>query len=122
VPVIRGDVSRVRETVLLAYRNVQRSVRDNRWKLIRYPQVDQTQLFDLNADPDEIRNLADAPEHQGTVQRMLRLLREEQERYGDQLPLTVPAPAPATFEIPNVQPRPADGGLAPDNVHPAKRT
>ena len=27
--------------------------RDDRWKLIRYPQVDTTQLFDLQADPCE---------------------------------------------------------------------
>jgi len=33
--------------LVFAYRDFQRAIRDERWKLIRYPQVDKTQLFDL---------------------------------------------------------------------------
>ncbi len=40
-----------------------RAVLDERWKLIRYPQVDHTQLFDLAADPHETENLAGDPQH-----------------------------------------------------------
>ena len=38
-------------TMFTAYRDVQRSIRDDRWKLIRYPQIDKTQLFDLPGRP-----------------------------------------------------------------------
>ena len=40
-----------------------KAIRDDRWKLIRYPNVDKTQLFDLKADPEETQNLADDPIH-----------------------------------------------------------
>ena len=42
---------------------------NERWKLIRYPQVNRTQLFDLQNDPDEMRNLADDP---GQAERIAR--------------------------------------------------
>ena len=52
-----------RSTLVFAYRNSQRAIRDDRWKLIRYPNVDKTQLFDLKVDPEETQNLADDPIH-----------------------------------------------------------
>src|SRR5262245_35124059 len=61
-PVIEGKQPGVRDTLFLSYRDVQRAVRDSRWKLIRYPQVNVTQLFDLQSDPDEITTLAERPE------------------------------------------------------------
>ena len=36
----------------------QCAVRDDRWKLIVYPLINKTQLFDLRSDPLEIRDLA----------------------------------------------------------------
>jgi arylsulfatase A-like enzyme len=62
-PVLRGETTTHRESLLFAYRNVQRAIRDPRWKLIVYPQVNRVQLFDLESDPDELRDLASAPEH-----------------------------------------------------------
>ena len=38
-----------RTELFFAYKDGQRAVRNRRWKLIRYPQVDETQLFDLKA-------------------------------------------------------------------------
>ena len=40
-----------------------------KWKHIRCV-LDPDQLFDLDADPHELTNLADAPEHQGTLQTL----------------------------------------------------
>ncbi|MFA6544787.1 MAG: sulfatase-like hydrolase/transferase [Limisphaerales bacterium] len=51
-PAIAGSVKTVRPEIFLSYREVQRAWRDERWKLIRYPQVNVTQLFDLQDDPD----------------------------------------------------------------------
>ena len=47
-----------RAELVFAYRDVQRAIRDDRWKLIRYPQIDKTQLFDLQDDPFERNDLA----------------------------------------------------------------
>jgi arylsulfatase A-like enzyme len=97
-PVMRGHKEGVRETVFLAYKDVQRAVRRGDWKLIRYPQVDVTQLFDLKADPDELKSLAADSAHAARVREMLTLLSREQQRYGDKTPLTVANPRPAAVD------------------------
>lgn len=98
-PVLRGEREGVRETVFLAYRDVQRAVRQGDWKLIRYPQVDVTQLFDLRADPHEMHNLADDPQQAGQVGELLDLLRSEQAAWGDSQPLEVADPKPAAVDV-----------------------
>lgn len=89
-----------RSTLVFAYRNVQRAVCDDRWKLIRYPQVDRTQLFDLKSDPHEARNLASDPAHADTVAMLMGLLERELRRSGDGAPLTVAHPKPAEWTPP----------------------
>ena len=88
---VRGDCSRAR---------------DDRWKLIRYPQVDRTQLFDLRSDPDEITNLADRPENAERIRAMTATLQQEMQRFGDTAALTVPNPKPAAWS-PSSNPPPA---------------
>ncbi|MDQ3624095.1 MAG: sulfatase-like hydrolase/transferase [Verrucomicrobiota bacterium] len=97
-PVIRGETAAVRDTVFLAYKEVQRAVRRGDWKLIRYPKVDYTQLFNLKEDPHEVRNLAGDPAHAEKVRELLALLAQEQKRFGDQAPLTVENPEPAAVD------------------------
>lgn len=53
---LRNPTTPARTAMMFAYRDVQRGYRDERWKLIRYPYVDRTQLFDLQNDPDETKN------------------------------------------------------------------
>jgi arylsulfatase A-like enzyme len=89
-----------RRQLMFAYRNVQRAVRDDRWKLIRYPHVDKTQLFDLLADPNEVTNLADKPEYAAKVTEMVSLLKKEMAHYGDSGQLQVAHPIPADWTPP----------------------
>ncbi|MHC4981774.1 MAG: sulfatase-like hydrolase/transferase [Planctomycetota bacterium] len=82
VPVVRGQKPSVRDQMLFAYRGLQRSVQDGRWKLIEYV-VDgerTTQLFDLQADPFELANLAGEPD----FSRHLRRLRSQLVRWRDE--------------------------------------
>ena len=47
-----------------------RMVRDSRYKLIYYPAGNHFQLFDLDDDPDELRDLSDDPAHIQTRSRL----------------------------------------------------
>ena len=109
VPVIQGNARGVRDVLYTAYRDSQRAVRDERWKLIRYPLVDRTQLFDLRADPHELTNLAQKPGHAGQVRAMMALLEREMIRYADTAPLTVTNPKPAEWIPPAPSTAPAAG-------------
>ena len=100
VPVLSGKTTQLRDNLFTAYKDVQRAVRTDRWKVIRYPQVDQTQLFDLQADPHELNNLAAKPAQAGRVKEMLALLASAQKDCGDTCPLTIAAPKPAKWSPP----------------------
>jgi len=87
--VIKNPQAAHRDNILLAYRDAQRAILHDHWKLIRYPKVDQTQLFDLTADPNEIHNLAASPEHQQPLAEMRRLLEIEMQAFDDKAALSV---------------------------------
>ena len=71
-PIVRGEKADVRPYLFAAYRDWQRMVRDQRWKLIEYVVGNEhhTQLFDLLADPDELNNLADQKQNGEVLVRL----------------------------------------------------
>jgi arylsulfatase A-like enzyme len=83
VPVLRGERPRVREVLFAAYRDCQRMVRDERWKLLWYPKIKRFQLFDLQRDPWEVADLADRPEHAARLAALKKLLAEQQKAFAD---------------------------------------
>ena len=85
LPVIRAETPRVRDRLFGAYRDCQRMIRDERWKLIKYNAAGEkhTQLFDLRDDADEIRNLADDPRFAAERFRLERWLDEARKQFGD---------------------------------------
>jgi arylsulfatase A-like enzyme len=99
-PILTGKQTKVRDVLYTGYRNCQRAIRDERWKLIRYPLVDRTQLFDLSNDPRELVNLADKPEHAAKVAELTKLLTNEMADRADKTPLTVANPMPAEWSPP----------------------
>jgi arylsulfatase A-like enzyme len=88
LPVMKGEKQAVRDTLFAAYRDVQRMVRDERWKLIWYPKVGRFQLFDLMHDPDEMHDLSNQPEYADRLATMKKLLAKQQSHWAD------PAPRP----------------------------
>jgi len=82
-PVIAGQQRSRRETIFTAYRDVQRAVRDDRWKLIVYPQINRRQLFDLKNDPAEMNDLSANPKFIKQVERMSAWLKKAQASFGD---------------------------------------
>lgn len=97
---MQGNVANVRDELFLAYSKTQRSLRDERWKLMRFPQIGVSYLFDLRSDPDETRNLAMLPEHHERVATMMARLENAQKRWADSLPLTATNLQPAEFVPP----------------------
>lgn len=98
-PLWRGEKERLRDSLFLSYMNLMRAVRDERYKLLRYPQINYTQLFDLASDPEEMHNLAEAPEQAGRIERLTRLLVEWQRRVGDAQPLATDKPQPKYVDM-----------------------
>ena len=76
VPVLSNPQLALRDYVFGAYKDCQRMIRDERFKLLQYNAsgVRNTQLFDLARDPDEINNLADDPKFATERKRLERLL------------------------------------------------
>jgi arylsulfatase A-like enzyme len=85
LPVLEDADAAHRDHLYFAFMQWQRSVRDERFKLIEYV-VDgtrHTQLFDLKKDRFETCNLADADEHQDTIKRLRALLESERIQLND---------------------------------------
>lgn len=99
VPVLGGKEKGVRDSLFLAYREVQRAVRTERWKLIRYVQVNKTQLFDLEKDPHEITDLADDPKQADRGKELLKQLEEWQKKVDDKQPLSTDKPEPLHIDL-----------------------
>lgn len=106
-PIVEDKALAVREVLYTGYRDCMRSIRNERWKLIRYPLVDRTQLFDLQVDPRELNNLAEKPEHAATVAALLKRLEQEMAAHGDKHPLRVANPRPAEWTPPVAAPKKA---------------
>lgn len=60
-------------------------VRAERWKLIEYPKIRRTQLFDLASDPAEMRDLSADPACAGVLSDLRARLRAQQQFHGDPL-------------------------------------
>lgn len=99
--ILAGKASKVRDTLFLAYRDVQRAVRDERWKLIRYPKINRAQVFDLKEDPDERRDLSADPGRAREVERLTGVMRDWQRELGDAAPLSVEKPGDGRFVAPD---------------------
>ena len=105
-PVWQGERQTVRETLFTAFYDTQRAIRDGRWKLIRYPRIHFTQLFDLANDPFELHNLAEKVEHEQRVADMMHLLEKWQARMGDPKPLAADEKEPMAFDYDRIERRP----------------
>ena len=62
-------------------------VRTERYKLIRYPHVNEVQLFDVQEDPWETKDLAEDPRYADTVRSLDEQLHRWMKETGDKLEL-----------------------------------
>ncbi len=83
-----GKSKTARDNIFTGYIKTQRAVRDERFKLIRYPMIDFQQLFDLKNDPYELVNLAENTQYASKLKDLTALMQTKQAEFGDNLPLT----------------------------------
>ena len=108
--VLKDPSQSARPFLMFGYKSIQKALSDGRWKLIRYPHVDRTQLFDLQADPYETKDLSTLPEHAERIKEMLAKLAAEMKADGDNDPLTAAKILPADWKAPSKVPKPGQKG------------
>ena len=109
--VLRDPSKPARPFLMFGYKTFQKALNDGRWKLIRYPHVDRTQLFDLQADPFETKDLSGEPAHAERIKAMLAKLGTEMKADGDNDLLTAEKIVPAEWKAPTKVPKPGQKGF-----------
>ena len=98
-PIWEGKRERVRDSVFLPFLQIQRAVRDERWKLIAYPKIGYLELFDLQSDPHETQNLIARADLAGEVRRLRGLMGEWQEKVGDKVAIPAESKQPENVDL-----------------------
>ena len=88
--VLTGKRDTARDAIFLAFMQCQRALRVGDWKLIRYPEINKSQLCNLRDDPDEIHDVS--AKHPDKERELMMLLARRQAANGDALPLSSPHP------------------------------
>ena len=97
-PLLR-DGEAVRDDLVQLYAKTQRAIRRGDHKLIRYPRIDRTALYDVVHDPHELVDLAGMPEHAALQRELEALLRARLREAGDDLPWRTEQQDPATLDL-----------------------
>jgi len=103
IPICEGEKKSIRDSLFTTYEDIQRAVRTDEWKLIRYTQINKTQLFNLKDDPDELNNLADDPKYRKRVDELMALLKDWQQKTDDGQPLTSKNPKSSIIDFSKVK-------------------
>jgi choline-sulfatase len=82
VKIISGE-DKGHDTVYGAYIDFQRMARNDKYKLIWYPQIGVEKLFDMQKDPEEIKDLSKSPEFKKVVVTMRKKLAAKMKEMGD---------------------------------------
>jgi len=87
MPLLNGKINSSYDAIYGGYIDLQRMVSADGYKMIFYPKIGKTLLYNLEADPLEMNNLADDPAYLGLIRKLRRRLRELQKEVGDTLNL-----------------------------------
>ncbi|QBG46740.1 DUF4976 domain-containing protein [Verrucomicrobia bacterium S94] len=84
LPLLNGGEYHEREAIYAAYKDVQRAVIVEDFKLIYYADIPLYRLFNLKNDPYEMNDLAGNPEYAGKIEELKRVMLREMSRYDDE--------------------------------------
>jgi arylsulfatase A-like enzyme len=88
-PLLRGGDDTLHDAVFCYYRGFQRMVRTRTHKLIVYPEAHRVQLFDIEHDPWEMKDLSNDPAFAGVKAGLVKKLRQLQQELNDPSPVTI---------------------------------
>ena len=86
LPILRGEKSRY-SSIYGAFMDTQRMVRQDGWKLILYPGLKVKLLYNLNEDPQELKNLADDADQLPRMRKLFAQLQRLQGQHDDEVEL-----------------------------------
>ncbi|WMJ22250.1 sulfatase-like hydrolase/transferase [Paludicola sp. MB14-C6] len=83
-PMLKGSTEKTREDLYFSYTSLIRSVKNERYKLLEYRlERSQSQLFDLQNDPNEMNNLYHDPNYADVVKALKKRLLEYKAEWED---------------------------------------
>ena len=88
LPILRGEKKSNYKSIYGSYLDAQRSVTMGNFKLIVYPKINKTLLFNLKTDPEEMHDLSDQEKYQKKIKRLTKELLRLQKETGDELQLS----------------------------------
>ncbi|MFT7631589.1 MAG: arylsulfatase A-like enzyme, partial [Mariniblastus sp.] len=87
LPLIKGETKSQYDSTYGGYLALQRMVIKDDMKLIVYPTIKKTLLYDLKNDPYEMHDLGESPENADTIKALFTELLKLQKETGDKLDL-----------------------------------
>ena len=87
LPIIKSKKSSAYREIYGGYMNLQRMVRTERYKLIVYPEAPKVLLFDLEKDPDEMKDVSDQASYKKILNDLKTRLIRQQQQLNDTLDL-----------------------------------
>jgi arylsulfatase A-like enzyme len=67
---IKGNKTKVYDSIYGSYRHFQRMIRTEEYKLIYYPEINKIQLFNIKSDPDELHDLSGLQNNEAIIKIM----------------------------------------------------
>lgn len=90
LPLIRGERKQQYDSIYGGYIGFQRMVIKDNMKLILYPDIQKSRLYDLRNDPFEMNDLAASADQSQTMKTLFAELLKLQQENGDELDLKTP--------------------------------
>jgi choline-sulfatase len=88
LPLIEGKIKQSYDAIYGGYMKLQRMITMDGYKMIYYPKIDKTLLYDLRKDPMEMKNVADVPANAGVIKKLKKRLKQLQRETGDTLSIS----------------------------------
>ncbi len=85
VPLIKGEKEVMNDYIYGSYRHFQRMARSHRYKMIYYPMIKKTTLFDMQNDPWELTDISANQGSEKIIDKLSIKLEELKQKVGDPL-------------------------------------